>query len=1428
MRAMTRAKIFIIIILSVFFFFPARVLPGESSEISLALKDYIFGGEEAKEKGEAVGFISSLKGRAIIISVDGSKRPAKVRMRVFRGDRIETDFRAKIQLYFPDYSTVSISGSSDFTIKSYIFDAEKREGALHGKIEDGALHFMAGEIKKIAPQNYKIETSTAVIGIRGSSGQVVTTSGKLPDTTPQTVVMKTGGKGITANILGRPPLNDIKKTGSGRIIKEEKPSDVKRFSSSPLTEYDSKIEPRVARGRALFSKKKQEEKEKGEEQLQDEQELLLDEEEEEQEQRFDEEEEEQEEQEQKDMQPLEEEEEPALIEEPVEEESGGHFFSDEEMMNDEVESFMEETFEELDLGEELYYVPEETLDEDPTDRPQEEAFDETIIEDSKETTQKDTQEEVIEVNQTEATEEAITSIADSADDSTDDSTDMTGYYLRENEESGARQILTYNATASRVDGEFTVSYNPVLRAIDLTTYTERLSEGYGGIHYNVPDAHTRLAFDNLEEFYIGNYSVNDESNEMYQTDIFYIGAPNEDIPTSAAGEVMFYGNIFDETDADFERGADLNTAHLTYGEALQQNATIIHADEMFAAVDLHEKTVLGSLYTHTMTPVEGYYGEGSTSSWWSSQNSQFPLARYYGSSFADIFAGEIFDGHEMETLFAADGMPYAVFFADLADDGAISEMHILANIGLLGGQTGTASDSNIYDFRAYEGEGQIYGSEMQGVGVHAANTVGEGALIAAAFAMQDYEDKVSSPDGPYQGMGVGVFYSSETPTSQPLSSDESAPEVVGASGYYNLVSGGDLHTDWSSIGAASGDNVQYNGTSWEVVDSIYEEQYRQATTEQFLLNPTFAVNGNGNGVEATMSFGYYDIEEDENEYAPRTFSAVASSTGSLYNEALSRMHMATTLNDYNSSGVDPTRSFITTMPLPWAVDYSSDGTVDYSVPDDVMWGTWNVVIDEPTAQTPAEVFAGMHNFWVAGKLTGEAYLNVANFDRHYMGGSMRTSALYLDGNDNAPEIVTDGGISAFKVSAETNSPSTIAIEGLIFHPGFELLYINGHGDSDSEYHLIGETAMVSLLGHNEGVYDYSRTSDTFGGFFAGDTGQSLIVKTERGSFEESSNPSVHQSMPGFSGAVAVAKQVTFSDTALSFAGVAHGAWFTSSNDWVSSDASSQLVDVDIDMSVSVDSSGDLASYGLEVENTSSPSSPYAIGSSGTDATALKSYISKNAFVGQVKQTSSVQIGAVSGSFVTDMRNSFIVGIPGLEGFEHISWGVWGIAGESAGTPTGRALGFFGMASDCTSMEIPDVAAILASVSKTRQYGGVAIGQILDSTTPLGQFEMGAVLMNFDFDARTVTGNINFRSDINIGISGILDFTGSDFQGSFGGATTLHGSTVLDGIRGNMVFDEAAGSFKAGDTQQKVIGAFGVKAAQSIPTAAKIHPNTDIH
>lgn len=76
---------------------------------------------------------------------------------------------SNVGITFEDNSTVKITEQSKLVIDNFVYDASKSDAGKVGlKLAMGTARFASGQIAKANPENIKIETPTATVGVRGT------------------------------------------------------------------------------------------------------------------------------------------------------------------------------------------------------------------------------------------------------------------------------------------------------------------------------------------------------------------------------------------------------------------------------------------------------------------------------------------------------------------------------------------------------------------------------------------------------------------------------------------------------------------------------------------------------------------------------------------------------------------------------------------------------------------------------------------------------------------------------------------------------------------------------------------------------------------------------------------------------------------------------------------------------------------------------------------------------------------------------------------------------------------------------------------------------------------------------------------------------------------------------------------------------------
>ncbi|MGE4519383.1 MAG: FecR domain-containing protein [Desulfobacteraceae bacterium] len=175
----------------------------------------------------SVGKIAALRGKAVSIN-NGNSRELSVKSEIYLNDRIETGKNSRLQILFYDETIAGMGPESTLIVKDFKWN--DREQKFEAEAKEGLFHIMGGKIVNTAPQNFKIDTPVASIGIRGSMFAF--------RVAPKNIsVVFLGGKGIDI----KTPFGStaLVKPGFGtRISEDEKRIEPPRqFSEEEISEF---------------------------------------------------------------------------------------------------------------------------------------------------------------------------------------------------------------------------------------------------------------------------------------------------------------------------------------------------------------------------------------------------------------------------------------------------------------------------------------------------------------------------------------------------------------------------------------------------------------------------------------------------------------------------------------------------------------------------------------------------------------------------------------------------------------------------------------------------------------------------------------------------------------------------------------------------------------------------------------------------------------------------------------------------------------------------------------------------------------------------------------------------------------------------------------------------------------------------------------
>lgn len=128
---------------------------------------------EAHAQQTRVGVNAAVTGKVYVTGAEAAnRRQAKVRENVYRGDAVQTEREAALQILLLDETIFTVGQNCQITVDEFVYDPNGGSGKVAATIAKGAFRFMTGKIGTANPSNVSLRTPASTIGIRGTMGEV--------------------------------------------------------------------------------------------------------------------------------------------------------------------------------------------------------------------------------------------------------------------------------------------------------------------------------------------------------------------------------------------------------------------------------------------------------------------------------------------------------------------------------------------------------------------------------------------------------------------------------------------------------------------------------------------------------------------------------------------------------------------------------------------------------------------------------------------------------------------------------------------------------------------------------------------------------------------------------------------------------------------------------------------------------------------------------------------------------------------------------------------------------------------------------------------------------------------------------------------------------------------------------------------------------
>jgi len=120
---------------------------------------------------DSSGMVVASRGEVIAMS-NGGSRELKQGDFIYVNDEIITSNRSFAVLQFEDGAKVTVRPDSTLIIEQYLYNGDGNDAATLNLVE-GGLRVITGAMAKTNPENYKVRTPVALMGVRGTEFSVM-------------------------------------------------------------------------------------------------------------------------------------------------------------------------------------------------------------------------------------------------------------------------------------------------------------------------------------------------------------------------------------------------------------------------------------------------------------------------------------------------------------------------------------------------------------------------------------------------------------------------------------------------------------------------------------------------------------------------------------------------------------------------------------------------------------------------------------------------------------------------------------------------------------------------------------------------------------------------------------------------------------------------------------------------------------------------------------------------------------------------------------------------------------------------------------------------------------------------------------------------------------------------------------------------------
>lgn len=122
----------------------------------------------AQQEANAAGRIKTVSGAAFIIR-NGAEVPAQPGQLVFESDSLRTGIDGKVGVTLKDDTRLALGPGSEVRLERFAYVPGTASLGLVLKFVKGVTAYVSGRLAKLAPDSIRLETPSAIVGVRGTT-----------------------------------------------------------------------------------------------------------------------------------------------------------------------------------------------------------------------------------------------------------------------------------------------------------------------------------------------------------------------------------------------------------------------------------------------------------------------------------------------------------------------------------------------------------------------------------------------------------------------------------------------------------------------------------------------------------------------------------------------------------------------------------------------------------------------------------------------------------------------------------------------------------------------------------------------------------------------------------------------------------------------------------------------------------------------------------------------------------------------------------------------------------------------------------------------------------------------------------------------------------------------------------------------------------